>query len=829
MIERDVVLMKYLKRLRRGTGFSEIASWRWLTLAMLVCLLSAAQAQAPSRILDDADVAETPARYDLTVRFACSVRYVTHSPVEQGVEVRVRLSLGADCGPFAAATESLITPAPAVVRSIELSPLLANDVELLIRWRLAQQFLVIPTNDQRGLRIRILRAGETGETRGRVLVSDMPSTDVITAYAINLESALTPFTPEAIQQAQTLLGTRVYTSEVDIEGSHWYRLRLGPIAARADAERVLLTAQQTYPRAWLAIADEQVDEQGVLVAEEAADNSVVEDTTNSAIRDTEADALWASANERFRRKDYSAAIELLTKLLARPSRKYRVQAQELLGLAHERSGELAHAQAEYEAFLREFPKDRRAPRVRKRLNALRTATLPGRQASGYYEDEEGTWNMHGGVAQYYRRDDSRLTVDTRTQSLTSQNALLNDLDLTARYRGFETDTRIRLTAGYNKDFLPNGPGDQVHVSNAFVEWSDRDRGWYGSFGRQNRAVSGSFGTFDGLLVSYQWHPHFTSDVIVGMPVDSSRSGVNTQHRFESLSFNFGTFADAWEPSLYFTNQTLEGTVDRQAIGAELRYFRPGRVFIGFVDYDLHFQTLNTAVLVGTLQLPARWSLNLDLEQRKSPMVATRNALIGQQVGSLDSLSSAFNDEQIRQLALDRTPDTSVYSVTASRAIGERLQLNLTAQGIKTGATPPSDGSLLDPAFLPVEGIPAEGPEFIFSTQLLAASIMRAGDINIIGLRQQTGGSTETTSLGLSSRVPLWGDYRFGPQLRVDRRQFQSDNSTLWLYAPSLRLTLQRRTLQVDLEFGSEISRRDSVMTKQDSTRYFLYAGYRWQF
>lgn len=800
-----------------------------LTCAVLLAMLSPLYAQSLGRILDDADIAETPSRYDLTIRFACGVRYVSHTPAAAGVELRIRLNLGGDCNASGLSTESLVSPSPAVVRSIELSPLIATDAELLIRWRLSQQFLVVPTNDQRGLRIRILRKDESGETKGKVFAGEAAGPDVTTAYAINLESSQKPFAPDAIQQAQSVLTGRIYTSEVDVEGVHWYRLRLGPIGLRADAERMLLTAQEKYPRAWLAIADEDVDESTVSLDAEAASGPAVEDNSDVNVQDPEADALWSTGNDLFRRKNYALAIEHLNKLLTRGSRKHRVQALEMVGLAYERSGELAHAQAEYEAFLREFPKDKRASRIRKRLNALRTATLPGRQASGGGDDEEGVWHLHGGIAQYYRRDDSHLTVDTDTQNQTSQNALLNDVDLTARYRGYSTDTRIRVSAGYNKDFLQNGPGDQTHVSNAFVELSDRDRGWYGSMGRQNRSGSGSYGTYDGLLVSYQWHPHFTSDFTVGMPVDRSRSGINSKRLFESASFNFGTFADAWEPSIYFSNQTLEGKVDRQAVGGELRYFRPGRVFIGFVDYDLHFKVLNSAVVVGTVQLPARWSLNVDFEKRKSPLVTTRNALIGQPVSTLDALSSAFNDEQIKQLALDRTPDTDVYSLALSRSIGERLQLTLTAQSIKTGETPSSDGSEINPEFLPVEGFAAEGPEFIASAQLLAASIMRAGDVNIIGIRQQSGGSVDTTSLGLSSRVPLWSYYRFGPQLRVDRRQFQSDNSTLWLYAPSLRLSLQRRTLQFDLEAGSEISKRNANISQQKSTRYFYYAGYRWQF
>jgi len=38
-----------------------------------------------------------------------------------------------------------------------------------------------------------------------------------------------------------------------------YRLRVGPFTSRGEAERVLKVAQAQFPRAWLAIDDEQTD------------------------------------------------------------------------------------------------------------------------------------------------------------------------------------------------------------------------------------------------------------------------------------------------------------------------------------------------------------------------------------------------------------------------------------------------------------------------------------------------------------------------------------------------------------------------------------------
>jgi len=112
---------------------------------------------------------------------------------------------------------------------------------------------------------------------------------------------------------------------------------------------------------------------------------------------------------------------------------------------------------------------------------------------------------------------------------------------------------------------------------------------------------------------------------------------------------------------------------------------------------------------------------------------------------------------------------------------------------------------------------------------VASGLIRSGDINIFGLRHQTGGPIATTSFGFSSRMPIWGDWRFGPQLRIDRGSFRSDDSKTWLFAPSLRLSLQKPTLLFDLEVGNESSTRDSLVTDQKSNRYYYYLGYRWQF
>jgi tetratricopeptide (TPR) repeat protein len=800
-------------------------SLRILLVAACVTLLPAPAVRAQAlRIMDSLDVARTPTHIDIAVLFNCDIRYVTHSPGSEGEEVRIRITLEDGCAGGPPNSETLPALDGDIVRSIELTPLLANDVFVVVHWNRDEKFAVLPTNDRRGLRIRLMRPGR--EAAGSKVVISEPAGDLTTAYAINLDSDTQPFDATAVQSAGASFGLPAYVSETDIEGQHWYRLRLGPIATRAAAERKLVEAQARYPRAWLALQDETLVG---AAADDSADAtpgvSPAAAAPTPSISEDEARALYAAANDQLRRKNFNGAIELFTKLLARGAYSQRAEARELLGLARERNGQLAHAKAEYEAFLREFPEHANANRVRRRLQALRSAALAARTGVASSTDDLG-WRMLGGVSQYYRRDDNQIDStrqidNTRSSTdFVAQNALLTDVDGIARRRGLDVDVTARLSAGYIYDLLADGPGNQFRVSSAFLEVAGRDRAWSGRIGRQTRTSGGLLGLFDGVYGSYPLAPHFIVDAAAGFPVESSRRSPDTDRLFQALSVGFGVIGDAWEPSVYVVNQGYGGEVDRQAVGAELRYFRPGRVVIGFADYDVHFQTLNSVVAIGAWQLPARWTLNFDFEHRKSPVLTTRNALIGQPVGTIDDLLDLFGSNDVRQLALDRSADLDSYGLALSRPFGERLQWTLSAQSIETGATLPSGG---------VEGIPATGPELVVSSQLLASSIMRPGDIHIFALRQQSGGPVESSSVGFASRVPVWGDWRIGPQLRADRRVFALDDSTQWLYALGLRLSLQKQRLLIELEAGGEQASRTMAADQEEIKRLYVSLGYRYSF
>ena len=140
-----------------------------------------------------------------------------------------------------------------VMSSVRLESDAPGQVSLLLAFRSVQQYVIAQGTDPRGLRIRLLHQAHA---RSKVLISE--STESADHFAINLESQPKPFDPAAVQLAHERLQLPVFVSEVMVGAEKWYRLRVGPLDRRADAEKVLERALPDYPRAWLARGDDAV-------------------------------------------------------------------------------------------------------------------------------------------------------------------------------------------------------------------------------------------------------------------------------------------------------------------------------------------------------------------------------------------------------------------------------------------------------------------------------------------------------------------------------------------------------------------------------------------
>lgn len=785
-------------------------------LAVLFWMHSAA-AQMASQLVDAVDLNESDTHIDFVVQFACAMRYVAHDPSSRGKLLRVRLVPTAACAiapsvPFV--SQYSPTPDPSIIQSITLDQVFAGELALTVQWQQEETFVLAPGSDLTGLRVRLLRPGRAA--RSRVYVNEDVGSSAV--YAINLDSSAEPHGTADLARVKEQLGIAPYESHITLSGTTWYRLRVGPFATRAEADRLLVTARSIYPRAWLAIDDE------TSAPASNAEVPVLPTRTNvSAARlsQQQLTELLGQAQAALRSRDHSTAIAALTKLVEQPEYPQRAEALELLGLARERSRQLAHAKAEYEEYLRTYPDDRNVARVRQRLRALASATRRGADGRVTIDSAlTSPWRTYGSAAARYRHDTNRVESAAQSLSFTAQNSAIADFDAVARRKGLRFDLLARTSLGYQKDLLSDGPGDRTRISSAYAELADRDLGWSARLGRQSRSAGGLPGSFDGIHVGYQWLPQLRINATYGRVVESAYDSFAGRRSLMGVSVDLGTFAQSWETSLYLADQRDGGVLERRAVGTEVRYVRPGRSIIGLLDYDVSFNELNSVIVLGALELPARWTASFNADHRKSPLLTTRNALLGQPVDSLDALGLQLSTEDLRRLAEDRTAESETYSLALSRPLTERVQLSADATRTSITALPVTDGAgTLD----------AEMDVMAYSIQLIGGSWIRSNDFHLVGARYQSGRSSSLASLAWYTRFPIGESWRLGPRLRVDEISGPANGSSTLRFVPSLRVDLLGRRSFVIVEAGAELGSGKQGGNDQDTTRYYLGAEYRWTF
>jgi hypothetical protein len=806
-----------------------------LLTALGVGVASAQLASGVQRLVDVIEVSDRDGQVDLTVVFSCSMRFVTNLPASEGKEVHIQLVPLSDCGvnTFGQIPSEIppLSGGSGIITAARVESLAPGQITLSLTFNKSERYVLAQGVDPRGLRVRLV--DHTRGAHGRVHVEP---TDVVSNFAINLDSRPKPFTPEEITLAHERLQAPVFVSETVVDGEKWYRLRVGPIERRSEADKMLEHALPDYPRAWLAIGDDAVTSD--FGAATAAPLPAVERIgTDPALPPEQLKQTLTDARSAMTAHDYPKAIALLTKLQRQPEFPDRARAQELLGLARERSGQLAHAKAEYQEYLRRYPNGEAAERVAYRLKILQAAEAKARTGRDTGVEAQG-WQVSGGFSQTGRYDGLRVTNSAppvpSTVPLAEQtaesSALFTDVDFVARRRGESFDFIGRFSGGYDKSFIQGGSTitDPTRISLASVELLDRPLGLLARLGRQTSNAYGILGSFDGLFLSWQFSPAWALNAAAGYPVNLLNVSPQTAQDFQTLALVYTPRNAHWDGNIFVANQQYDGLRDRQAVGAEGRYLASRGSMVAVVDYDIFYHSLNTASLLGTLQLPARWNLSFDTERRNSPVLTTGNALIGQPFTDLHQMQQVFTDQEIYQLARDRTPVTSYYSLTATHPLGQRVQFTAIASATQSGATPASGG---------VPEQPATGLLPNYQVQIYASNLWHEGDFNVVTLQHGDTQIGRIDSISATLRFPLGGAWRLAPRFSVERLSGLSDGSKETSYLPSALLDYQRGNKLLQLEVGGQLGSREAFLQlpngqfvqTQNTTSYYASLSYRINF
>ena len=830
----------------------------------LTTLFSMSPVLAQGRFVEDIQISRTGAEAEVLIRLACPMRFQADVPLQSGALLEVRVAPFDVCRQLGGGSSSEayrpVGGQLARLVEIEYESLGFGDSLLMLHFSQPVVYRVRQRGDLRSLVIAVdLEASPsmTSEVPAEPLPSSLvpdsetsvrpePSRQPLTSrivrpettadYMINLQSTRDAVDPAIGATIAAAADSKLYVSQTTINGDLWHRLRLGFFESEDQARQVLDSMRTQFPRAWVGRAEPEeirlANEQAldtrsgsalaVISADEQEQVSAAEQVSTMAepLPEEEVAQLLEDGRNAILDQRFPLAIEIYSRLVQAPG-EHRPSASEFLGLAYERSGRTVDARTQYQRFLREFPEDSGFARVQQRLNGLLLASAapqaPLRSAS---VEREQKWDTAFGISQYYRRDVNQFDVDQA--EVTTLSALFSDIDLSVQRTGESFDMSTRLSMTQMHDLLnERGRGDQERISYAYFDLESKQQDWWLRLGRQSLHSWGVLGRFDGAQFYYGLGPDRTLHVMAGYPVESTRDSIETDRQFYGVAVEFDDVLGEWDISAFLNAQTIEGIDARLAVGTEIRYVDERRSFSSIVDYDVDFGELNTVLMLGTWRFSNRLTLSALVDDRKSPILTARNALIGQPVATIDELLLVWTEEEVRQLAVDRTAESRTVTLGIATPLAERFQLNFDATFTEIGETIASGG---------VAALTGTGQQAFYSASLVGTSLFKSGDVSIINLRVGESNQFKTTSFTWDIRFPIGRRIRINPRIRMTTWEGLIDGRKREAVSPTLRFLLNtRRHYRIEFEVGKDREIRTDLNSEREATGNFMNLGYRANF
>ena len=287
------------------------------------------------------------------------------------------------------------------------------------------------------------------------------------------------------------------------------------------------------------------------------------------------------------------------------------------------------------------------------------------------------------------------------------------------------------------------------------------------------------------------------------------------------SVDYAVVPDALDATVYYLNQTYGDLVDREAAGFEFRYFQGDRSAYGIIDYDVSYAQMNMVLLNATQKFKDESSVTVALDYRRSPFLTTQNAIFGQLVSDPNDLLGTYTEDEIYQLAEDRTAYSRSAFVSYARPLSKNLQLNFDVVASNVSGTKMSGG---------VEAQLATGTEVYYSAQLVGSDLFKPGAIAILGVRYAELDTSTQVSYQFNGRYPVTKNIRLSPRLRIDDRQSTDGTSSRTSGRGSVAATWTPiRMLQFETELGGVFADGQNTFGTNEERGYFVSLGIRKDF
>jgi len=526
----------------------------------------------------------------------------------------------------------------------------------------------------------------------------------------------------------------------------------------------------------------------------------------------EAQDILLTAIENEKNGELGRAIQLYTKLTERAADPaIREEAQERLADARFSNKQYAHAKAEYQRYLQLYPEGVNSEEVQRKLNVI----LEGREDSGLYAAESGKgWSQqfYGEISQFLEQEGYKFDEEDFEHDIS-----LITTDANLRYIAENSGYVIRgiVDSGYELALNDDGE-DRGRVSSLYLEGESKSGIGRGRVGRSYANKGGVYGRYDGGELSIPLGENYTLNLVSGFPVFSSYDETDTDRVFYGVNVDYRLWGGRWELNTFYLYQDADGVTDREGVGGETRYTDRMKTLLLLADYDVHHRELSLALLTANLNIGSETTVSISGEYRQSPFLTTSNALIGQEVYDLDALLLQYDEEEIRQLAKDRSVDSTSAHLGLYHILNDSYQVGFDFAWSKLSDSETSGG---------VEGFKGTDNEFYYLAQVTGVGLLAADDIWTAKFHYSDTTYYDSFGPQLNSRFRIRDRLLFAPGIDFKYQNYKDENLEKVEVGPELRIEYKlssRLTLEFEGGYWWQFRNGD---TDDQSDEYYAYVGY----
>jgi len=653
-------------------------------------------------------------------------------------------------------------------------------------------------------------------------------------FAVNLQSgperteSLTGSIPSAFQESV------VFTSQRVVNGVTQYDINLGYFESLSSAQ---LAAAQLAKRFPTAVAYEVRTPTTPAFSSVGMPSQSIAGAVTTATGDVEgqAKALYQLGLAALDRGDYQEAITAFDGVLALPVNSLTRVTQEKMGVTRLESGDRTRARAEFEAFVATYPQGEDSERVRQYLaNLPANEVIQERSKAGQPQSVvSGSISSfyYGGQSQTRSQDfvDSPLgglpVLQSQGElSSADQKQLQTNVDLNWRYRDTEVDRRFVLRDSYSADYLPGRPSRNRLSALYFDEKQLKDGMGY-RVGRQSPTGGGVLYRYDGAQGFYSFAPKWRLNAVVGQPTDAL---LDSRRHFYGAWVDADSLTDHVSGSFYVNRQMIDGEVDRQAIGSELRYFNEGVALSAQLDYDQMLQGLNIASVQGSWQTADNTVYNFLLDRRATPVRSLGNALFFQdpalttQARTIQELLGTTPIDLLRARVNGVTSFQSQAMVGFTTPVAANWQAGSNLNYTNVDAIAPV-------AVILPNGQASTGDLWSVGLQLIGTNLYSTRDTHVFNLNFLTGPTYNGKLFSYNNLTGVDEAWQVEPSIRF---YTQTDNvgtkTNRW--TPGVRVTYRVvKRVSLESELSVEIADVKGTLRTENSERMFYYVGGRFDF